>query len=88
MTVIFLSPGLYSLDEFTEHVNSVPLRVLSTELSMITPGLTVDALLHASVLLHCTASGGIPGTVHEMFVVLPTWRLEKLSVILISKMKI
>ena len=62
MTVIFLSPGLYNLVEFTEHVNSVPLRVLSTDLSMRTPGLTVDALLHASVLLHCTASGGIPGT--------------------------
>ena len=73
MTVIFLSPGLYSLGEFTEHANSVPLRVLSTELSMRTPGLTVDALLH--VPFHI-ASGGIPGTVHVMFVVLPTWRLE------------
>ena len=74
MTVIFLSPGLYNLVEFTEHVNSVPLRVLSTELSMRTPGLTVDAPFH--VPLHSTASGGIPGTVHVMFVVLPTWRSE------------
>ena len=74
VTVIIFSPVLYNLGEVTEHVNSIPLRVLSTELSMRTPGLTVDALIHAS--LHSTASGGIPGTEHVICVVLPTWRLE------------
>ena len=83
MTVIFLSSGLYNLIEFTEHVNSVPLRVLSTELSMRTPGLTVDAPLH--VPLHSTASGDIPGTVQVILVELPTWRLEYSPDIDISK---
>ena len=69
MTVIFLSPGMYNLSEFTEHVNSVPLRVLSTELNMRTSD-DEDALLH--VPLHITASGGIPGTVHVILWVLPT----------------
>ena len=59
----------YSTDEFTEHVNSVPLRVLSIELNMRTSD-DKDALLH--VPLHITASGGIPGTVHVIFWVLPT----------------
>ena len=84
MTVIFLSPGLYNLGEFTEHVNSVPLRVLSTELSMRTLGLSGDALLS----LHCTASGSIPGTVQVMLVVLPTWRSVYSPDINISKMEI
>ena len=83
MTVIFLSPGLYNLIEFTEHVNSVPSRVLSTELSKRTPGLTGDAPLHAP--LHSTASGDIPGTVHVILVELPTWRLEYSPDIDISK---
>ena len=31
VTVIFFIPELYSFDEFTEHVNTVPFNVLSTD---------------------------------------------------------
>ena len=34
VTVIFLVPELYSFDEFTEHVNTVPFNVLFTDCSV------------------------------------------------------
>ena len=73
MTILF-SPEMYSSDEVTEHVNTLPFTVLSTDESVRTPELD-DDLLQELTLVHDIVLGIRFGTVQLIIAVLPTVRL-------------
>ena len=82
MTILF-SPGVYSFDEFTEHVNSLPFTLLSTDESVRTPELDDDPLQEL-ILVHDIVLGISLGTVQLIIGVLPTVRLWYFPDIMIS----
>ena len=61
VTVIFFIPELYSFDELTEHVNSVPFNVLFTDCSVRV--FVVETGTVAALLVHIMAlESSRPGT--------------------------
>ena len=80
VTVIFFIPELYSFDELTEHVNTVPLSVLFTDWNMRTDKLFSSV----KTLFHETSSEFISGTAHVIVAALPTVRFLNVPVITIS----
>ena len=66
MTVILFILGLpvYSFDEFTEHVNTIPFNVLSTDCSVRVLVVDTGTATAAAVLVHNMVESSRPGTVH------------------------
>ena len=79
--MLLLPSWLCSSDEFTEHVNTVPLSELFTDWNIRTDN---SSWAVWTSLFHETASVAIPGTSHVIFTALPTVRSLKDPVITIS----